>query len=210
MAKGSQKLSDMRNVLSTYAVQRVMKPLQQSAQRTYRGATDYVKKSFNKLGHTPVPVRVRAFQTAGNSQMGFGFETVPLKDGVRYIEKSVGKGTGNFANKNFASRDLLESHFEKHAVKNNEFHGAYNNADQYMQGARDVMSSGTKVGYQYKGETRTGYVKFMGNSRKGEAKFEFVGTNANGNVTTYHVKRGEDLWKLLNNNKRDKTINPME
>lgn len=50
----------------------------------------------------------------------------------------------------------------------------------------------------------------MGNSRKGEAKFEFVRTNANGDVTTYHVKRGEDLWKLLNNNKRDKTINPME
>jgi hypothetical protein len=129
-------------------------------------------------------------------------------DGVNL--ESVPKGTGNFANKNFASRDLLESHYEKHAVKNNEFHGAYNNADEYMQGARDVMSSGTKVGYQYKGETRTGYVKFMGNSRKGEAKFEFVGSNANGNVTTYHVKRGEDLWKLLNNNKRDKTINPLE
>ncbi|MFD2131017.1 T7SS effector LXG polymorphic toxin [Pseudogracilibacillus auburnensis] len=120
------------------------------------------------------------------------------------------KGTGNFANKNFASRDLLESHYEKHAVKNNEFHGDYNNADEYMQGARDVMSSGTKVRYQYRGETRTGYVRFMGNSRKGEAKFEFVGTNANGDVTTYHVKRGKDLWKLLNNNKRDKTINPME
>ncbi|MEI3615052.1 hypothetical protein SPD89_22775, partial [Pseudogracilibacillus sp. SO30301A] len=116
----------------------------------------------------------------------------------------------NFANKNFASRDLLESNYEKHAVKNNEFHGAYNNADEYMQGARDVMSSGIKVGYQYKGETRTGYVKFMGNSRKGDVKFEFVGTNANGDVTTYHVKRGEDLWKLLNNNKRDKTINPLE
>ncbi|MBM7702298.1 T7SS effector LXG polymorphic toxin [Metabacillus iocasae] len=94
VAKDSQKLSDMRNVLSTYTVQRVMKPLQQSAQGTYRGAAEYVKKSFNKLGDTPVPVRVRVFQTAGNSQMGFGFETVTLKDGIRYIEKSVGKGTG--------------------------------------------------------------------------------------------------------------------
>lgn len=72
------------------------------------------------------------------------------------------------------------------------------------------MSSGTKVGYQYKGEIRTGCVKFMGNSRKEEAKFEFVGTNANGEVTTYHVKQGKDLWKLLNNNKHDKTINPMD
>ncbi|MCD7034265.1 pre-toxin TG domain-containing protein [Metabacillus sp. GX 13764] len=130
--------------------------------------------------------------------------------GLGKVERVGVKGTGNFVNKNFASRDLLESHFDKHAVKNNEFHGAYNNADEYVQGARDVMSSGTKVGYQYKGETRIGYVKFMGNSRKGEAKFKFVGTNATGDITTYHVKRGEDLWKLLNNNKRDKTINPIE
>lgn len=36
------------------------------------------------------------------------------------------KGTGNFANKSFAFRDLLGSHYGKHAVKNNEFHGAYN------------------------------------------------------------------------------------
>ncbi len=131
-------------------------------------------------------------------------------DEVAATSELGAKGKGDFANRNFASRDLLESHFEKHAVKNNEFFGAYKNADEYLQGARDIMSSGTKVGYQYKGETRTGYVKFMGNSRMGEAKFEFVGTNAIGNVTTYHVKRGEDLWKLLNNNKRDKIINPME
>lgn len=85
-----------------------------------------------------------------------------------------------------------------------------NNADEYMQGARDVMSNDTKVGYQYKGETRTGYVKFMGNSRKGESPFEFVGTNSNGDVKTYHVKCGEDIWTLLNNNKRDKAINPMD
>ncbi|MGE6574289.1 RHS repeat-associated core domain-containing protein [Paenibacillus xylanexedens] len=98
----------------------------------------------------------------------------------------------------------------KNAVKNNEFRGVYKSADEYIQGARDVMNSGRKVEYQYKGETRTGYLKFMGNSSKGEAKFEFVGTNANGNVTTYHLKRGEDLWKLLNNNKHDKTINPMK
>ncbi|MBM7702277.1 T7SS effector LXG polymorphic toxin [Metabacillus iocasae] len=127
VAKGSQKLSDMRNVLSTYAVQRVMKPLQQSAQRTYRSAADYVKKSFNKLGDTPVPVRVRVFQTVGNSQMGFGFETVTLKDGVRYIEKSVGKGAGNTVS-NYLD-DIVEAgsvnatkmNKLKNAIQNNTF-----------------------------------------------------------------------------------------
>ncbi|MCM3705969.1 hypothetical protein [Cytobacillus sp. FSL R5-0596] len=75
---------------------------------------------------------------------------------IKTVTDDVFGVKGNFANKNFASRDLLGSHYEKHAVKNNEFHGAYSNADEYMQGARDVMSSGTKVEYQYKGETRTG------------------------------------------------------
>lgn len=48
----------------------------------------------------------------------------------------------------------------------------------------------------------------MGNIRKGEAKFEFVGTNAKGDITTYHIKWGEDFWGLLNNNKWFKTITP--
>ncbi|WP_147232418.1 hypothetical protein [Paraliobacillus ryukyuensis] len=67
---------------------------------------------------------------------------------------------------NFASRDLLKSHSENHAVKNKEFHGVYSNEN--IQGAKEVMTSGIKVGCQYKGETRTGYIKFMGNSRKGK------------------------------------------
>nr|WP_236575801.1 hypothetical protein [Paenibacillus sp. USDA918EY] len=121
------------------------------------------------------------------------------------------EGMGN-PSSNFANRELLEGHYEKHG---GEFKGSYKNADEYLQGANDVMNGGTKVQYEYKlkngtVETRTGYVKFMGNTQKGEAKFEFVGTNTNGDITTYHVKRGEDLWKLLNGNKHDKTINPFE
>ncbi|WP_028543614.1 hypothetical protein [Paenibacillus taiwanensis] len=113
---------------------------------------------------------------------------------------------------NFADRTLLEGHYDKHG---REFKGSYKNADEYLQGANDVINGGTKVQYEYKLkngtiETRTGYVKFMGNTQKGEAKFEFVGTNNNGNITTYHVKRGEDVWKLLNGNKHDKTINPLK
>jgi hypothetical protein len=77
-----------------------------------------------------------------------------------------------------------------------------------------VIAGGTKVQYEYTlkngtVETRVGYVKYMGNTKKGELKFEFVGTNNDGKITTYHVKRGEDLWKLLNGNKHDKTINPI-
>ncbi|WP_246628075.1 hypothetical protein [Paenibacillus oenotherae] len=121
------------------------------------------------------------------------------------------EGTGK-PSSNFANRELLEGHYEKHG---GEFKGSYKNADEYLQGANDVMNGGTKVQYEYKlkngtVETRTGYVKFMGNTQKGEAKFEFVGTNTNGDITTYHVKRGEDLWKLLNGNKHDKSINPFE
>ncbi|MDR0965992.1 MAG: hypothetical protein LBM75_05760, partial [Myxococcales bacterium] len=39
------------------------------------------------------------------------------------------------------------------------------------------MGSGEKVLYLYKGEMRVGYVKFMETSKKGVAKFGFVGTN---------------------------------
>ena len=31
-------------------------------------------------------------------------------------------------------------------------------ADEYLQGAQDVMQNGYKVEYMYKGEIRTGYV----------------------------------------------------
>ncbi|OBW59802.1 hypothetical protein A9986_01120 [Solibacillus silvestris] len=35
------------------------------------------------------------------------------------------------------------------------------------------------------------YVKFMGNNKNGKAKFEFVGTNNNGDITTYHTQSGK-------------------
>jgi hypothetical protein len=111
----------------------------------------------------------------------------------------------------FANQKLLDDHFTKHG---GEFKGVYKNSDDYLQGASDVIAGGTKVQYEYTlkngtVETRLGYVKYMGNTKKGELKFEFVGTNNDGKITTYHVKRGEDLWKLLNGNKHDKTINPI-
>ena len=49
----------------------------------------------------------------------------------------------------------------------------------------------------------------MGNTSKtGAAKFEFVGTNTKGNVTTYHVESGKDFWKMLNGNSNNRNITP--
>jgi len=31
----------------------------------------------------------------------------------------------------------------------------------------------------------------MGNNKNGKAKFEFVGTNNNGDITTYHTQSGK-------------------
>ena len=113
------------------------------------------------------------------------------------------KGAGEA---DFGDRAKLESHFDKHGK---EFKGAYNNADEYLQGARDVMKNGTKVQYNYNGEVRTGYIKFMGNTSKGHAKFEFVGTNAQGKITTYHIESGKSFWKMLNG-KNIQEINPVK
>ena len=48
----------------------------------------------------------------------------------------------------------------------------------------------------------------MGNNRKGQSKFAFVGTDSQGQITTLHTKSGKDFWKTLNSNPADKTIYP--
>ncbi len=103
--------------------------------------------------------------------------------------------SGKYSNATFATEDKLVSHFEKHG---NEFKGIYNSADEYLRGARDVMNNGYKVEYSYKGETRVGYVQFIGNNSKGKDKFAFVGTNNEGYITTFHTESGKTFWKLLN------------
>ncbi len=104
----------------------------------------------------------------------------------------------------FASSDKLIFHFNKHKA---EFGNAYITSEDYLIGAQNVMKTGIKVEYNYKQEIRTGYVKFMKNSSltnfndvpiKSYAKFEFVGTNNFGEITTYHVESGKSFWKMLN------------
>jgi len=53
----------------------------------------------------------------------------------------------------------------------------------------------------------------MGNKvdspKQGIAKFGFVGTNADGAITTIHVESGNSFWKMLNGSPADKVIRPM-
>ena len=137
------------------------------------------------------------------SEGGVAVEGAAVEAGEA-IEGVAGKGkiriesageSGSASNVTFATEDKLMSHFEKHGA---EFKGVYNSADEYLQGARSVMNNGYKVEYSYKGETRVGYVQFMGNSSKGKAKFAFVGTNNEGYITTFHTESGKTFWKLLN------------
>ena len=117
-------------------------------------------------------------------------------------EKGIKSGSNTKAT--FASEEKLLSHFDKHG---GEFKGIFNTADEYLQGAQDVMQNGYKVEYAYKGEIRTGYVQFMGNNSKGNAKFAFVGTNNEGYITTFHTESGKSFWKMLNG-ENTPVINP--
>ncbi|MVA71946.1 hypothetical protein GOZ81_12765 [Agrobacterium vitis] len=105
---------------------------------------------------------------------------------------------------NFADDARLNSHFEKHGAEFNAKTPA-----EYLEIGRSVMQQGDKVVYVYKGEKRTGYVKFMGNTRRGQSKFAFVGTNSDGAITTIHTESGNSFWKMLNGSSSDKTIRPV-
>jgi len=104
----------------------------------------------------------------------------------------------------FASDAKLLDHFEKHGA---EF--SSKTADEYLQVGKDIMRNGQKVEYLYNGEIRTGHVQFMGNSSNGTAKFGFVGTNADGAITTIHVESGNSFWKMLNGSPINKVIKPV-
>ncbi|NML34251.1 RHS repeat-associated core domain-containing protein [Paraburkholderia sp. G-4-1-8] len=101
----------------------------------------------------------------------------------------------------FGSLEKLQGHFEKHGA---EF-GA-KSADEYLDIGHGVIKNGDQVQYQHKGELRTGYVQYMGNTSRGDSKFAFVGTNSDGDITTIHTKSGKYFWKTLNGDPKDKTI----
>ena len=115
-------------------------------------------------------------------------------------------GRTDKAPSDFADHAKLKGHFDKHGK---EFDGLYKNADEYLEGANEVINNGIKVKYEYRDEIRIGYVKFMGNNKNGKAKFEFVGTNNNGDITTYHTQSGKKIWKTING-ENIPVINPAE
>ncbi|WP_241475354.1 hypothetical protein [Priestia flexa] len=145
----------------------------------------------------------------GSVNRNGGYQFIERVDGGNGVGTKVrdesGKGTGKSPSA-FADRAKLEGHFDKHGK---EFDGLYKNADEYLEGAKEVINNGIKVKYEYKGELRTGYVKFMGNNKNGKAKFEFVGTNNNGDITTYHTQSGKKIWKTING-ENIPVINPAE
>jgi hypothetical protein len=104
---------------------------------------------------------------------------------------------------NFGSEDKLVGHYEKHGA---EF-GAMSK-EEYLLIARDVVNHGARVEYEYKGEIRFGYLQLIGNNRRGESKFAFVGTNNKQEITTLHTKSGKEFWKTLNGNASDKVVRP--
>ena len=117
------------------------------------------------------------------------------QNNVPSVEAETPKVDGGSGKANFATDELLKAHYEKHG---SEFKGAYNSPEEYLQGAQDVMKNGYRVKYNYKGEQRYGYVEFLGNNSKGQAKFAFVGTNNDGFITTFHTESGKSFWKMLN------------
>ncbi|MBB5020653.1 hypothetical protein HNQ59_003978 [Chitinivorax tropicus] len=104
----------------------------------------------------------------------------------------------NNAGSSFANEANLIGHFNKHG---GEFKSiGVSTAEDYLQVGRDIMENGHQVQYFYEpaNQVRTGYVSFIRNSKKtGESLFGFVGTNADGFITTIHTKPRTELFDLL-------------
>ena len=96
------------------------------------------------------------------------------------------------SSRNFSNAKNLIEHYGKHGRQL-----GFQNADDYLAGARNVIDSGIPVDYLYKGAMREGYVKFLRVSSKGESLFQFVGTNSSGSITTYHIKNAREIWKMV-------------
>ena len=155
---------------------------------------DPLLKPLSIFGDDPSsgPVGGKGYEF-GNA-LGVGWlNTVGSRGGVAAADAKVLR---------FADEAKLIGHFEKHGA---EFGAA--SAQEYMAIGRYIAQNGTKIEYLYKGEVRVGYVVFMENSsRKGVAKFGFVGTNAKGEVTTIHVESGNSFWKMVNGDKADRSL----
>ncbi len=159
-------------------------------------ASSYVDKRMTEATNSPLAGFVVGSLTGMATYGTLSEAELEVVNNVKRPQQlgNVGE-SGRNIKATFASEEKLLSHFEKHG---GEFKGIFNSAEEYLRGAQDVMQNGYKVEYAYKGETRTGYVQFMGNNSKGNAKFAFVGTNNEGYITTFHTESGKTFWKMLN------------
>lgn len=84
-----------------------------------------------------------------------------------------------------------------------------------------MINKGIKVLQNYcEGKSTFAYVRFAGTStgttvfedilKPGYAKFEFVGTDENGNITTYGIRSNDYFWKTINGDPNMKVIIPCE
>ena len=162
------------------------------------GLTDADIKAW-KLADNKLNERIALNKVNPNEVVKLRMKELEIENRLRVVDKGV-------SNPNFASKEKLVSHFEKHG---DEFKGIYSNIDEYLDGARSVINDGYKIKYDYRGEIRTGYIEFMGNTSKGKSKFAFVGTNNDGFITTFHTESGKDFWKMING-KNIPVINPVD
>nr|WP_150526565.1 filamentous hemagglutinin N-terminal domain-containing protein [Roseibium sediminis] len=222
-AYGSAKSSLVPVLASDFGIQNLIGDLPDTMQAEVRLA--YVKGLTSKLDLTDEEVQAAILNAKWGPLLTAGFEE--LLEGVGILGPGMSLATNSFGQtivrdangveyksinqanystnvpRNFSNKKQLDEHFAKHG---GEFDA--NSSEEYLEIAQYVQKNGTPVQYQYKGETRVGYAQYMGNNRKGQAKFAFVGTNSDGHITTLHVKSGKDFWKTINGDKDDKVIRP--
>ncbi|MGA4247107.1 hemagglutinin, partial [Ralstonia nicotianae] len=163
-----------------------------------------------RAGETPTWTANGGAYSQSSAGAGTPVTTVRVGPGYSAADVVPGRAVGETATAGakgvgaFADEAKLIGHFEKHGA---EF--GTKSASEYLQVGQDIMQYGQKVEYLYKGETRTGFVQLMGNRANGQSKFGFVGTNADGAITTIHTESGNSFWKMLNNGNIDKVIKPV-
>ena len=205
---GGQKLLRYTGKLADHNVMQLPENL---AKLAGKGIMSPWSDAVQALGGYDAYTGDEASRTEGAAMLVLGITTGALGEvaqggkAMRYLD-DVGElgAMGVAKTAGFANEAKLLGHFEKHG---SEF--AASSADDYLQIGRDIMSQGSKVEYLYKGESRTGFAQFMGNTSSGNAKFGFVGINVDGAITTIHTQSGNSFWKMLNGNATDKTIWPI-
>ncbi len=160
--------------------------LYESGYLTQQEASDLQAMRRETLAAAFVPPALVLGLKGGGSTAGQRIQSVVEEAKASALRGA--KATANVREANFADNAKLLSHFEKHGA---EF--GVKSSSEYLQVGKDIIKNGDKVQYLYRGEIRTGYVQFMGNSSRGDAKYGFVGTNSDGAITTIHVESGKSF-----------------